>query len=263
MAPDGNGVLQVTGDVSLNNSGQVAFKSNLIGTSGGQTDNEALYLGDGNGELVQLIRTGDSVTDGLGQFSSLGNPYLNDAGQAIFRGGLVDTVNLGDNSGLFRSDATGSLVEIVREGDAVPDGNGQFADLGVNASFNFDGGNGVINEMGQVAFTANLKLTIGGDSDNEGLYLYDDTAGVLQIARTGEPFLDSTITGLAFLDGTGGFGEDLGNERSGFNDAGQVAYLFVLADGREGIAVATLVPEPSSLLLTALGLIAIAARRKR
>ncbi|WP_425398014.1 DUF7453 family protein [Aeoliella sp.] len=249
LAPDGNGTLFAASDLSLNDSGQIVFKGLLTGTNAGQADNQALYLGDGIGELVQLVRKGDAVPGGIGRFSDLGNPYVNNAGQTVFHSNLIDTVNFGDDTGLFLSDASGQLVQIAREGDAVPSGNGRFADMGLTNSLTFSGSRAAINDAGQVAFLADLKLTSGGDKDNQALYLYDVALGLTQLARTGEPLLGSTITGLFFLDGSGGFGDDLGNERSGLNDSGQVAYLFALADGREGIAIATIVPEPSTLLL--------------
>ncbi len=251
-SPDGNGTMRVVGDLSLNDAGQTAFQSYLIETVGGQSDNEGLFLAEADKDLVQLAREGDSVPGGVGLFGSFGNPILNNAGEAVFHSSLTDTTNFGDNEGLFRSDSRGNLVQIVREGDAAPDGNGEFMDVGGTPITTHSGKSPAINDAGQVALVAELRGTSDGESDNQGLYLYDNNLGLTQLARTGDPFQGSRITSLFFLDGTTGSGSDLGTERSALNERGQVAYLFVLADGREGIAIATIIPEPSTLLLVLL-----------
>ena len=59
-----------------------------------------------------------------------------------------------------------------------------------------------------------------------------------QVIRQGDPLFGSTVTDLSFSD-------------SGFNDSGQVAFSYQLANGFRGIAVANPVPEPSAVLLLA------------
>ena len=48
---------------------------------------------------------------------------------------------------------------------------------------------------------------------------------------------------------------------SGLNDAGQLAFRYSLADGTNGVAVAS-VPEPGSALLVTLGLAGLLSRRR-
>jgi hypothetical protein len=81
--------------------------------------------------------------------------------------------------------------------------------------------------------------------------------GLLTVARAGDAYLGSTIVGLAFNEG-----EPVTHEGSGLNDRGEVAYRFTLEDGRQGIAV-SIVPEPSSQTLVALGCLAMLSRRRR
>ncbi len=69
---------------------------------------------------------------------------------------------------------------------------------------------------------------------------------------------------IDFLD----FFADTGNgdgRRSGFNDLGQLAFLASFTDGTSGIFVSDLVaiPEPTSLVLSALGLFGLHATRRR
>ena len=86
--PGGNGVYSTFGYPALNNKGQVAFKSTLTGTSGGTTDNQAIYLVDADSSIQQVIRAGQ-VIDGETVFTPNflegpnygGMTGLNDAGQ--------------------------------------------------------------------------------------------------------------------------------------------------------------------------------------
>jgi len=59
-APDGNGVLHQLEQPVVNYGGQVAFQATLSGTTGGSTDDEAIYIGDGM-LLVEVARKGDSL----------------------------------------------------------------------------------------------------------------------------------------------------------------------------------------------------------
>ena len=113
-----------------------------------------------------------------------------------------------------------------------------------------------INEKGQIAFATQLFETAAGASDNYGIFLFDDSRGLVQVAREGEPFLGSTIRGLEFNPRTSLSIGVSGHERSGFNKTGamRIAYQFTLADGRSGIAVWTLVPEPGGGTLVGMGL---------
>lgn len=246
-APDANGSFSNFGSgVSLNDAGQAAFVGELTGTTGGGSDNAGIFLGDGS-TLTQIIRTGQAAPDANGSFSNFDSPSLNDAGQVAFVGFFIGTAGgFGDDSGLFRSDGS-ILTQIAREGQAAPDANGFFSE--------FTGGV-ALNNAGQAAFLGDLTGTVGGSSDDLGLYLFDDGLGLIQIAREGDPFLGSTITELSFAPGF-----SVQDEGSGFNDLGQVAYQFTLADGRSGIALYT-IPEPASLTLLALGVAALTRRSR-
>ena len=52
------------------------------------------------------------------------------------------------------------------------------------------------------------------------------------------------------------------DEGSGLNNLGQVAYAYTLADGRQGVAVWTPIPEPG-VVMTGLALLSLAALRRR
>lgn len=98
-----------------------------------------------------------------------------------------------------------------------------------------------INTAGTVAFLANL------DAGGSGIYIGDGGAGT-RVIGTGDALFGSTVSSLGF-----GYG--------GLNDVGQLSFLYTLADGTTGIAVAT--PEPTSAALLLGGSALLVARRRR
>ena len=245
IAPGGSSVFRDLGNPVLNSSGQAAFNA-FLGDSGANSSNgRGIYRGDGT-TLVQIAREGQAAPSGPGvNFSSLQlDPVLNDLGQTAFFAFLSGTgVTTTNNSGLFRGDDA-ALVQIVRRGQVAPDGLGSFSGFA----------DPVLNNSGQAAFFAGLDGTDVDSSNRNGIFFYDDILGLLTVARTGDTFLGSTITDLRFSSG----GAD---ERDGFNNLGQVAYGYTLADGSSGIAIFS-IPEPSSLALLGLGGFTLLRRRR-
>lgn len=109
-----------------------------------------------------------------------------------------------------------------------------------------------INNAGQMVFSARLV----GSKIGKGIFFYDDNLGLLNVIQEGDSFLGSAISRYNFSGDT-----TSGGERSGFNDLGQLAFQFVLADGRSGIAVWSPVPEPASVRMLALGGVVLLSRR--
>jgi hypothetical protein len=239
FAPGGNGQFSHFGAPALNDSGQLAFAASLQATSGGAIDNQGMYRSNGIG-AVQIARKGQTAPDGNGVLSDFQidwpnekSPALNDNGQVLFYATLTDTVGgfFEDDEGIFLGDGI-SLIQIAREGDLAPGGTGFFGGI-VEDPFEpaptFE--NLALNNSGQVAFKGHI---LGGTHlDDQGLFFYDDTMGLVKIVRSGDPLLGSTITNVDFVGSTGSLGE----EGSGLNDSGQVAFRFTLADFRGGIAI--------------------------
>lgn len=243
LFPDGNGSFVGFTSPKLNDIGQTAFISGTPTAGGTSYTESAIFLGDGTSAITQIVSSGDTALNGNGTFFTFGDLVLNNEGQVAFQGFVNDTS--GGYEGVFRGHSTSDLVQVVRQGDAVPDGNGTFSHFGKP----------LLNEAGQVAFVGHLS----GDQLDRGVYLYDDILGLKQVARKGDDLLGSVIEDLGSTTSSGFILEE---ELGGLNELGQIAFQFRLADGRYGIAIATLVPEPSTLML---GLLAstIALRRNR
>jgi hypothetical protein len=103
-----------------------------------------------------------------------------------------------------------------------------------------------INADGTVFFMATLPGNING-------IFYGSNPVTNRLIAVGDPLFGSTVTALNI----GSFG---------LNDLGQLAFYYNLADGRNGLALATPVPEPTALMLggAALsGALALGRQRRR
>jgi hypothetical protein len=229
---------------SVNASGHVVFPASLSGTTGGGTDDTGIFLSAG-GSLSQIAREGQAAPNGNGRFSLFRDvSRLTDSGRVAFVGELADTTGgSSDNSGIFRADGA-ALVQIARKGQAAPDGSGGFITFMRDPD---------LSEAGHVVFQASTPL-------NQGIYLSDDSLGLIKVARTGDPLLGSSIANILATPNIGRGGTTNSIARVSLDQNGQpiVAYGFRLADGRTGIALWSLVPEPGSLAIVAVGAIAIA-----
>ena len=245
-APDGNGTFNIFANVGVSESGDATFIATLDGTAGGANDNTGVFIGNGSDELVQVARYGQPAPDGNGIISAISNraPITNDVGQTAFLVGFAGTSGgANDDIAIARGRPTGGFELLVRKSEPAPDGNGKLLPVSDPA----------LNTSGQIAFVGGVTETNGGLADDTGLFLFDDSMGLMQVARKGDAFLGSTITELAFANGletVSDFNFTFADEASGLNDAGQVAYLFILADGRQGIALWSCPNESPELAIT-------------
>jgi len=215
-APDTNGVFASFSLLALNNSGQVAFRGTLTGTSGGIGE-LGIFRGNGGG-LTQIARAGQVAPDGNGTFSNFFTPNLNDAGQVAFQATLTGTSSGNNEQGIFRGSGD-SLAQIARVGQVAPDGNGTFS--------SFQGAL-TLGESGQAVFRGDLTGTSGGNNDNRGFFT-GDGMDVLQVARRGDSLAGSTVTEVNLINtGSGG--------ASPVNQFGQIAYRATLANGDQVVS---------------------------
>ncbi len=254
VSPRGDGTVIALDNYVFNNLGQAAFSvPDIVGDSTVFTNwHPALFRSDGN-SLVEVLQSGDPAPGGSGIISTDINPnsrttqpLFNNAGQLAFLASITGS-NGGatDGIGIFITDSTAtSLSEVARVGQQAPDGNGFLsfpASLASPLSSTI-----ALNDHGDLAILCQLTGTSGGANDDSALYLWSN-GHLVQIAHEGDHLLGSTIQSLRAIQ---------------LNNADQVAYGFVLADGRTGVALWS-VPEPSSLILFTFALVAMTNTRWR
>jgi hypothetical protein len=122
-----------------------------------------------------------------------------------------------------------------------------------------------VNAAGQIAFSANVASGTENDVNDRGIWATDRVGGLQLIALTGDvlqvaPGDFRIISSLDFvaLPGNGD------GAPSGLNSAGQVSFRAAFTDGSSGAFVSNVaaVPEPTSLGLATLTLVALATRSR-
>jgi hypothetical protein len=203
----------------------------------------------GGGDVVAY--TGQPAKDGNGIFASLFEPSLNDHEAVAYRVRLSGTIGGAlDDEAVYKGDS--SLVaishiedQVAREGQAVPEGGGVFAGF-----YGFP----AINDAGQVAFTATLRGTPGGASDDHGLYLWDPAQKLVKMLRAGDVIDGRHVAQFVALNS-----RDFGGHKS-FNNQGEVVARIQFSEfGGDGIYLFRLepllsAPPPPPPFLSALAL---------
>ena len=178
--------------------------------------------------------TGQPARDGNGIFSVLGEPSLNNHEAVAYRVTLSGTAGGSlDDEAVYKGDS--SLVaishledQVAREGQTVPEGGGVFAGF-----YGFP----AINDAGQVAFTATLRSTPGGASDDRGLYIWDPAQGRVKLLRKGD-----VINGRHVADFIALNQRDFGGHKS-FNNQGEVVARIQFSEfGGDGLYLFRLEP---------------------
>jgi len=179
-APDGNGRFLIMSDKPmLDDNAVTAFWASFTGTSGSFSDDTAVVM-HGWGLTTILAREGQTAPDGDGQFSGFMDDIAQNQNQAVaFKASLRNTSLGNDNdTGVFRAQPGPLRIQLVREGDAPPDANGEYSSLHLGPICNdLDGG--------RATFRAWLRDTSGGNTDDSGVFLAT-TTGVVRIARDGQ-----------------------------------------------------------------------------
>jgi hypothetical protein len=192
--------------LGFNNEGQVAFLSSHAGTTGAVL-NSRIYVGSPD-NLTEIVRVGYPAPERDGTFSSFSSYVLypldltcpieyfssmllprerltamtpgpfysfNSKGQLAFLAGLIGTIGGKNmNVGVFLG-SPGSVTQITRSGQPVPDGSGLFSTFSVP----------VVNDNGVVAFQASVLSSSGRQNCLTGIFLGRSPA-LTQIAKSGQ-----------------------------------------------------------------------------
>jgi len=252
--PDGDGIVANAFDFSTNINGNVIFIGGVSGSGDYRLDVPRLFITDGV-TLKQIARQnqlapGEQTPQGelpfrFGSFIKIFRDS-NAAGKVVFSMTLERNLALPENrsSGIYLADSDTTKL-ILHEGDPVPGGNGTFGNIDVPL---------FLNNKGAIAFSAPLLGTADLVNDIRGIFYIGSNGVVQTVARNGMPLAGSTILWAGFL------GEVIDNFEQfrmpgsvtalagmdAINDAGQVVFRALLADGRFGIFLwnASDVPPP-------------------
>lgn len=240
---------------AFNNAGEVAF---LAAVTGGQivdfVNDRGIWFDSGGSELELIALEGNPAPGAAAgeNFSSIGTPVLNSAGQVAFWGRIEDP-DQPDRQAVWSNGGGSGLELIAQQGDAAPGTDANFIAIDVNP---------MINGAGQVAFRAFFD---GPGSNNQGIWATDADGQLQLIVRTGvlfdvndEPLIEDqrTIRSLSLVTDNPSVRAS-GNEdgrRSAFNDLGQIAFKLEFSSKQgaafdsAGIFVSNLVADDNDLI---------------
>lgn len=219
--------------VGMNESSQLVCRGFLGNTPGSGRLIRTTPVLDAVDQIQTIAVEGDPapLPDGShsGNFTAFGPSWaINDLGHLLFSAFAGEI--FGDG-GLY-SWRESTLNAIVRAGQAVPCDAGHFNNRLFSSNSIPNKHAIALNNADQVAFQALLD---NSPLLSQGLYAWEPNGQLIQLARLGSSLFGGTVSSIAFSGGN----NERGLERSGFNNAGQVAFRFNLTDGREGIAVYT------------------------
>ncbi|MBA3485526.1 MAG: PEP-CTERM sorting domain-containing protein [Pirellulales bacterium] len=233
--------------IALNDAGQVAYAASLTGIGVDTSNSNAFYAGPI--ASPQLIARGGEPAPGAGAgvaYAMLHDLLLNDVGGVSYSATLTGAGITSANSRAIFAGAMNDPQLIVRSDDAAP---GTAAGVNfLNPLMRF------LNDQGQVVFTSELTGAGVSPANDRGLFFFDPALGAALIAREGDLF--DVGGGDLRTIADDGISVAFGDIRfpSGFSDNGLLAFKLKFTDGASGVFIATLVPEPGSLALVALGL---------
>jgi hypothetical protein len=123
--------------------------------------------------LLKLVREGDSVPGGDGEFSGLGSTSaINASDHVAFLANLQNTSGDDDRGGIWLHRGN-QLIEVIRRGDPLPEGSGVYGAALDSVR---------LNDSDYVSVYANLRSNAGGEDDDTGIYLLSSDS-VATLAR--------------------------------------------------------------------------------
>jgi hypothetical protein len=201
--------------IGLDDAGQTAFLGYLTGTGVNDTNQSGIWM-ERAGNLTLVARSGDPAANGPGatNFAGFYPPIVNEAGQLAFQAGLSGRITSLNDRGIW-SGAPDQLVLKAQKGMRAAG-----LPVGVNYS-SFNEYELLLNDAGRIAFTGYVTGLGINDSNAEGLWA-ETSNGLHLIARRSD-HAPGTPDGVRF--GEPGF---WAFSLTGFNDAGQVAFVGTL-----------------------------------
>ena len=234
---------------AIDSSGNLLIGSSIAGPGIDASNNSGYWYGP-PGNLNLLLRTGQSIPGFSGTIKEFfvqlvgPNRFVVDA---HFTGPGITSAN---DSAIFEGTAN-QLNLIAREGMQAPGepAGVQIGDVftGITSSF-------VANSAGQLAVRFTLTGTGVTTSNGAAYYMTDSAGNLFEVLRQGSLFDvgNGVMKVVTFPNANFGFP----NEGT-FNDAGQFLFATDFADNTHGVFIVQVVPEPTSLVSTSLGILCI------
>lgn len=225
------------GSVGMSRNGLAAFTGTLTGTGVNSTSDRAIWVGVPGG-LNLVVREGDAAP-GLSvgaRFNVLPTTAhcVNTSGQIAFAGSITGTDVATANDGTLWSNGDGELRLVAREGFSAPE-------LPPGVIFTDSFSAPLINEQGQICFTATISGPGVTSTNNETLWATDSLGALVLVMREGTTQLDvnpdpevtdlRTVSSFGFLDVPGW---------NGFNDRGELAIDVTFVGSTDAIVIAAL-----------------------
>lgn len=198
--------------IGLSGNNDVTFFSSLDETDNSPLDNTALFNRYNNGDIVKLVRKGESAN--VGMLTQFGGIFTNNFGSSVFNG-VNENENDRANSGIYQT-TTNSYFLIVHEGDQAPIDSEQTHYFTQFQHYK-------INNENEIGFIAEMRDENGFSVPySSGLFTKDEF-GITPILLEGQSTPDSTAT---FRDFLGGFAQI--RPRPTFNDNATFAFRIPL-----------------------------------
>jgi hypothetical protein len=238
-SPIGGATFQSLAGPRLTEQGDVAFWARVEDEQRRETTGIFLWR---DGQIDVLARSGVVAPDGNGNFADIYGFDINEAGQVAFQAYIENSGIFFVEFGVYVTDGM-SIQKVARSGDAPPDDNGAFRSFYAP----------LINDAGQIAFLAHIGEVAPFDGDEEGLYVYDDALGLIEVTRTGDELLGRRISHISFHDSLDVRARGRRNHNSWrqFNDDGSLAYRVLFDEVDDAVVIFQVVPEPTSVALIA------------
>ena len=185
---------------TLTNNGKILMQATLSGAVTLAVDDNVLFVED-HGTTSVLLRRGQAipgVSDGVYNTNNTSHAFLNNNGMLAFQGILQNadgTPMTENNTFIAVRKADGTIVNLARQGDAVPGLTGvTYATLNGNSSI-------CLSDSGVVVFDANCLPA------SRAIMAWDETNGLRVIAKTGDTnFTGTALNQMTLIGSTGNNG---------------------------------------------------------
>ncbi|WP_442484806.1 DUF7453 family protein [Aeoliella sp. SH292] len=256
-------VLSYPGITGFNNAGQFVLSAGTF-----VADEEGWFISGSqglwtnrSGDLALLVQRGDTAPGTADEkFARIGGSLINSQGQIVFACSLEsETGNFEDERWGIWTEGPNGFELVALEGEPVPGaatgvvyrGLGQFA----------------INGSGDIIFGASFGTPDSWPRELEGGWLVRESEGQLEMLLSTGDEIEVSPGDFRTVDRMGARLESGGEDGRAiaFNDDGALAFYAYFTDNSVGVFTAQLagnaIPEPSGLLLLALGTCGVIAAR--